>query len=62
VERYERVTVQAYDEAGQKMEYGASGSMAQIFQHEIDHLDGILFVDKVKKLRTYEKEDTHEEK
>lgn len=46
VERSERAVVRAYDENGKKLERGASGLMAQIFQHEVDHLDGVLFIDK----------------
>jgi peptide deformylase len=46
VERAEKVTVTAYDENGKKFVKGGSGLLAQIFQHEIDHLNGILFVDK----------------
>ncbi len=46
VERSEKATVVAYDERGKKFEKGASGLMAQIFQHEVDHLNGILFIDK----------------
>lgn len=46
VERYERATVEAYDEHGKLFTRGASGLMAQAFQHEIDHLDGTLFIDK----------------
>ncbi len=38
-------TIESYDENGKKFTYGASGLIAHIFQHEIDHLDGILFVD-----------------
>jgi peptide deformylase len=38
-------TVEACDENGLKFSFGASGLLAQIFQHEIDHLDGILFID-----------------
>ncbi len=38
-------TVEAYDEEGKKFSYGANGLLAHIFQHEIDHLDGILFID-----------------
>lgn len=40
-----KVTVKAYDERGTLMQRGASGFLAQIFQHEIDHLNGILFID-----------------
>ena len=38
-------TIEAYDISGKKFTYGASGLLAHIFQHEIDHLDGILFID-----------------
>ena len=38
-------TVEAYDEEGKKFTYGGNGLLAHIFQHETDHLDGILFTD-----------------
>ncbi len=44
-ERSIRATVEAYDEDGNKFTFGAGGLLAHIFQHEIDHLDGILFID-----------------
>lgn len=44
--RSEKATVKAYDEKGKPFQMGASGLLAQIFQHEIDHLDGMLFIDK----------------
>lgn len=50
VERAERCTLRAYDETGKLFERGASGILAQIFQHECDHLDGILFVDRAVKI------------
>lgn len=43
--RYEQVTMRAFDENGEEYERGAGGLLAQIFQHEIDHLDGILYTD-----------------
>lgn len=46
VDRHEKITISAWDEKGKKNTFGASGLLAQIFQHEIDHLDGILFIDK----------------
>lgn len=46
VERSEKATVTALDETGKSFSKGASGLLAQIFQHEIDHLNGILFIDK----------------
>jgi len=51
VERFEKVTVEAYNERGERVVYGASGLIAQAFQHEIDHLDGILFIDKAENIR-----------
>lgn len=54
VDRAETVTVKALDEAGNPMEICASGLLARAFQHEIDHLDGILFVDRVKRFVTQE--------
>ncbi len=48
VKRSEKATVTAYDEHGKKFTRGASGLLAQIFQHETDHLDGVLFIDKAK--------------
>lgn len=51
VKRSDKVTLRAYDETGRLVERGASGLLAQIFQHEIDHLDGILFVDKAKNVK-----------
>ena len=50
VRRSTRVTLVGYDEKGQKVERGASGLLAQIFQHECDHLDGILFIDRAREL------------
>ncbi|MBX4206245.1 peptide deformylase [Candidatus Parcubacteria bacterium] len=49
--RHERVTLKALSEDGQPITIGASGLLAQIFQHEVDHLDGILFIDKAENVR-----------
>lgn len=49
--RSKKATVEAYDENGEKFTRGASGLLAQIFQHETDHLNGILFIDHGKDLR-----------
>jgi len=46
VERATKATITAYDENGKKFTRGATGLLAQIFQHETDHLNGILFIDK----------------
>ena len=42
ITRAEKVTVEAHNEKGEKITRGASGLLAQIFQHEMDHLNGIL--------------------
>ena len=46
VPRADKVTIEAYDEYGVKFSHGASGLLAHIFQHEVDHLHGILYIDK----------------
>jgi len=46
VNRAERATVEAYNEHGELFTKGGSELLAQIFQHETDHLDGVLFTDK----------------
>ncbi len=51
VKRASRVTVEAYNDRGEKFTMEGTGLLAQIFQHEIDHLDGILFIDKAKNVR-----------
>ena len=48
VSRANKATIVAYDEHGKKFERGGTGLLAQIFQHEVDHLNGILFIDKAK--------------
>lgn len=48
VRRSTRATVEAYGEDGKKFKMDGSGLLAHIFQHETDHLDGILFIDKAK--------------
>jgi peptide deformylase len=48
--RAEKTTVRSQDENGKNFTYGGSGLLSQIFQHEIDHLNGILFIDHARKL------------
>ena len=47
VARADQVTVKALDERGKEVRYKVEGYLARVFQHEIDHLDGILFTDKL---------------
>lgn len=51
VHRSKKATIIAYDEKGKKFQRGASGLLAQIFQHETDHLNGILFIDHAKDIK-----------
>ena len=51
VERSARVVVEALDPEGEPLTVEASGLEARALQHEIDHLDGILFIDRVSPLK-----------
>jgi peptide deformylase len=55
VKRSREVRVEAYDINGSKITIKASDLMADVLQHEIDHLDGILFIDKVTKYSNHSK-------
>ncbi len=50
VKRAQKVVVHALDREGVLMEYEAEDLIARAFQHEIDHLDGVLFVDVAEKI------------
>ena len=52
--RADKATVRAYDENGTRFTRGASGFLAHIFQHEMDHLNGILFTDTARNLEKIE--------
>ena len=52
VPRATTVAVQGYDRKGQAMEMEAEGLFARVLQHEIDHLDGVLFLDRMDDLQT----------
>ncbi len=47
VARAEKVTIKGLDERGRPVRYKAEGYLARVFQHEIDHLDGILYTDRL---------------
>lgn len=47
VARANKVTIKAQDENGEKFKVTAKGLLARLFQHEVDHLNGTLFVDHV---------------
>ncbi|MEW5907600.1 MAG: peptide deformylase [Patescibacteria group bacterium] len=54
VKRSEKITIEAYNEKGRKFILGASGILSQIIQHEMDHLNGVLFIDKATRLERVE--------
>jgi peptide deformylase len=51
VERPEQVTVEAINENGDTFTHDANGLLARVIQHEIDHLDGVLFHEKISDMR-----------
>lgn len=51
VKRYEKVKVRYQDKTGQWHEVDASGKLAHVFQHEVDHLDGHVFVELLPSLK-----------
>lgn len=58
VPRAEKIKIRFLDEVGAPQTVGASGFLAQIFQHEIDHLNGVLYPDTA--VRMYEDSHDHE--
>ena len=58
VERPFSITVKCQNRRGQLMKIKAAGWLARIFQHEVDHLDGVLFVDRAEKVWPIEGETT----
>jgi peptide deformylase len=58
VERSQSITLKALNRHGSPVRIKAQGWLARIFQHEIDHLDGIVFTDKASRIWKPEPEDT----
>lgn len=52
VPRHRDIKVRGFDREGQRIEIEASGHMARVMQHETDHLDGVLFLDRMKTLQS----------
>jgi peptide deformylase len=61
VPRAERVTVKAVDLNNRQIRFKADGFLARVLQHEVDHLDGILFVDRVEDRSTLRQVEDEEE-
>ncbi|MEA2682666.1 MAG: peptide deformylase [Chloroflexota bacterium] len=55
VKRFDRVTVKAKNRAGKDVRIKAEGLLARCLQHEIDHVDGILFTDRLTDPKTFVK-------
>ena len=60
VERPTYVEVEALDETGKKRKYKGEGLLARCFCHEIDHLQGIMYVDRAKEMYELVEEDDEE--
>lgn len=56
VERSKRVTLTGQDKNGRQIKIKAWGLLARVFQHEVDHLNGVLFIDKATELHDVEME------
>ena len=50
VKRSTRIKLMALDKNGKKIKFQASGFFARVIQHEVDHLDGVLFIDKAREI------------
>lgn len=61
VERYEMIVITGQDRHGKEFRIKAKGWQARVFQHEIDHLDGVLYTDLAKKMWQSKDDDTLEE-
>ncbi len=59
VPRYARVTVEGFDTLGNKIKVRAREEVAIAFQHEIDHLNGILFTDRIDKTNPFKDMDKY---
>jgi peptide deformylase len=51
VKRHEKITVRGLDLNGEEVEIEAEGLLAVVLQHEIDHLNGVLFIDRISRLK-----------
>jgi peptide deformylase len=60
ITRYKRVAVSGLDRDGNKIRLEGEGLFAQCLQHEIDHLNGVLYVDKARNLRKAETQEEQE--
>lgn len=54
VDRPEKITLEGFDKNGRKIKIKAWALLAKVFQHEFDHLNGVVFIDKATGLHKYE--------
>ena len=52
VPRFATIRVQALDRSGKKVEFEATGYHARVLQHEIDHLDGLVYLDRMRDMKS----------
>ena len=60
VKRPERIVLEGFDKNSKKVKIKAWGLLARVFQHEVGHLNGKLFIDTAANLHKYEQTDKHE--
>jgi peptide deformylase len=58
VNRFQAVTIKGLNRHGKPLRIRAEGWLARIFQHEIDHLDGVLYIDRAEKVWKLEEAET----
>ena len=56
VERRDRIVIRYLDRQGQKRKLKTHGWLARVLQHEYDHLDGVLYIDKALEVRKLDRE------
>jgi len=61
VPRHARITIEGFDEEGNKIRVRGREELAIAFQHEIDHLNGILFIDKIDKKDPFKNQELYRE-
>ncbi len=60
ITRFRKIAISGLDRNGQKIRLEGEGLYAQCLQHEIDHLNGVLYIDKAKNVRIPQTEEEHE--
>ncbi len=51
VKRHKKISCEYFDLSAKKIKFKAEGLLARVIQHEVDHLDGILFIDKARDIK-----------